>query len=120
VERWFDASAFKIPGCPDSEPVCTADKRQNVGRFGNAGVNILEGPGLNVHHLSLAKQFRLTERLSFNFSSSISNLFNRPHFNNPEGNISTQGVGIITSTVPDYAPEKHAHRAIIFKARFEF
>jgi Carboxypeptidase regulatory-like domain/TonB dependent receptor len=125
VERWFDASAFKIPGCPDSEPVCTADKRQNVGRFGNAGFNILEGPGLNVHHLSLAKQFRLTERLSFNFSSSISNLFNRPHFNkpdfnSPEVNISTQGVGIITSTVPDYAPEKHAHRVIIFKARFEF
>jgi Carboxypeptidase regulatory-like domain len=120
VERWFDVSAFKIPGCPDSEPVCTDDERVNVGRFGNAGVNILEGPGLNVHHLSLAKQFRLTERLSFNFSASISNLFNRPHFNNPGANISSEGVGIITGTVPDYAPEKHAHRAVIFKARFEF
>jgi Carboxypeptidase regulatory-like domain len=120
VEKWFDASAFKIPGCPDSKPVCTASERQNVGRFGNAGVNILEGPALNVHHLSLAKQFRLTERLSFNFSSSISNLFNHPHFNNPGNNISTPSVGLITATVPDYAPEKHAHRAIIFKGRFEF
>jgi carboxypeptidase family protein len=120
VDNWFDISAFKIPGCPDSNPVCSASERVNIGRFGNAGVNILEGPALNVHHLSLAKQFRLTERLSFNFSSSISNLFNHPHFNNPEGNISNTGVGIITSTVADYSPEKQAHRAIIFKARLEF
>jgi len=120
VENWFEVSAFKIPGCPDSKPVCPASERVNVGRFGNAGVNILEGPGINVHHLSLAKQFRLTERLSFNFSSSISNLFNHPHFNNPGGNISDTGVGVITGTVADFSPEKHSHRAIIFKARLEF
>ncbi len=120
VEKWFDVSAFKIPGCPDSKPICAASERVNVGRFGNAGVNILEGPALNVHHLSLAKQFRLTERLKFNLSSSISNLFNHPHFNNPGGNISNQGVGVITSTVADFSPEKHAHRAIIIKARLEF
>jgi len=61
----------------------------------------------------------LTERLSFNFSSSISNLFNHPHFNNPGNNISTPSVGLITSTVPDYSPEKHAHRVIIFKGRLD-
>jgi Carboxypeptidase regulatory-like domain len=120
VEKWFDFSAFKIPGCPDSDPLCRDNPRQEVGRFGNAGVNTLEGPGLNVHHLSLAKQFRLTERLTFNFSSSISNLFNHPHFTNPSGNISSSGVGVITGVVPDFSAEKHAHRVIIFKARFEF
>src|SRR5262249_60953582 len=65
VEKWFDPAAFKIPGCPDSKPVCTASARQNVGRVGNAGVNILEGPALNVHHLILATQLRFTERVPF-------------------------------------------------------
>ena len=32
-----------MPGCPDNNPVC--DNPANVGRFGNAGVNILSTPG---------------------------------------------------------------------------
>ena len=43
-ERYFDRSAFVVP--PD-----------NIGRFGNAGVGILRGPGTKVFSMSLAKMF---------------------------------------------------------------
>ncbi|MBK9168496.1 MAG: carboxypeptidase regulatory-like domain-containing protein [Bryobacterales bacterium] len=72
IERWFDASAFVAPP---------------VGRFGNSGVNILEGPGLNLHHLSAIKSFAITERVSFNFQAMFSDVFNRPHFGFPNSNI---------------------------------
>jgi hypothetical protein len=120
-DQWFDISAFKIPGCPDSIPVCTAAQRQNVGRFGNAGFNFLEGHRLHAHHLSFAKKNQLTERVAFTFVTSISDLFNRAHFNNPAANISVPAtVGRFQSVIPDYNPEKQGHRVIMFKGRIEF
>jgi hypothetical protein len=103
--RWFDPLAFAPPP---------------RGRFGNSGVNILEGQGLNVHHLSMVKRFRLTERFSTTFTSSVSNLFNTSHFNNPRTNITAADPGKFTSVVPDYAPEKHTNRRIMMKLRIEW
>lgn len=82
VERWFDPSAFKVP---------------ELGRFGNSGVNILEGPGLNLHHLSLIKNFPVNERFNLEYVAGISNLFNHPHFQFPRNNISASGAGQITA-----------------------
>jgi hypothetical protein len=72
-DRWFDASAF-VPPPP--------------GRFGNSGVAILEGPGLNLHHLSAIKQFRITERWRFVMQGNFTNVFNHAHFDWPNTNIS--------------------------------
>ncbi len=82
VDLWFNPGAFKVP-----EP----------GRFGNSGVNILEGPGINLHHLSIVKNFRITERFNLEFFTGVSNLFNRPHFNFPRTEITAQNPGVITS-----------------------
>jgi hypothetical protein len=71
--RWFDASAF-VPPPP--------------GRFGNTGVNILEGPGLNLHHLSAIKEFHITERVHFVLQSMVTNIFNHSHYDFPSANIS--------------------------------
>ncbi|MBO0722461.1 MAG: TonB-dependent receptor, partial [Blastocatellia bacterium] len=118
--EWFDPSAFKIPGCPDSDPLCKNSVRQNVGRFGNSGVNILEGQGLNVHHLSVAKTFPFTERWKMTFTGEISNLFNHPFFNNPNNNISNNNPGQFTSIVPNYNPEKQSYRQVALKLRVNF
>jgi hypothetical protein len=118
--QWFDPSAFKIPGCPDSKPVCSASERQNVGRFGDSGINILEGQGLNVHHLSVAKTFPFTERWKMTLTGEISNLFNHPHFNNPNNNISNANPGQFTSIIPNYNPEKQSYRQVAVKLRIEF
>ncbi|PYV29339.1 MAG: hypothetical protein DMG09_30270, partial [Acidobacteria bacterium] len=105
--RWFDPAAFKVP-----EP----------GHFGNSGAFVLVGQGINAHHLSLAKRFRLTERLGMTFTSSISDLFNHPHFQNPDAtrNISNPDPGKLTALIPDYNPEKQAGRHISMKLRIEW
>lgn len=66
-----------------------------AGRFGNAGVGILEGPGTATVNLGLAKVFRVTERMSVRFESSFTNAFNHPNFAPPATQIdvpSTFGV----------------------------
>lgn len=72
-DRWFDPSAF-VPPPP--------------GRFGNSGMAILEGPGLNLHHMSAIKHFQITERWRFVLQGNFTNIFNRPHFDWPNANIS--------------------------------
>ncbi len=105
VERWFDPSAFTVPP---------------AGRFGNSGVNILQGPGINVHHVSLAKRFNVTERVRITYTIGASNAFNHPHFSNPRNNISTPGTGRLYAGIADYEQEKHAARRFQMKLRIEF
>ena len=69
IDRWFDASAFAAPP---------------LGRFGNSGTNVLEGPGWNLHHLSLLKRFNITERVGFVLQGLFQNVFNHPALPLPE------------------------------------
>ncbi len=103
---WFNAAAFAVPP---------------PGRFGDALPYSLIGEPLNVHHLSIAKSFRLTEKLSYTFTAAVSNLFNHPTFTSPLSNISASGVGAFTSTVGVFTSNERAGpRQITFKGRFEF
>jgi hypothetical protein len=101
IGRWFDASCFAPPP---------------PGRFGNSGSNILEGPGYNMQHLSLAKTFDLTERFKFTLTGSAANAFNHPNFARPSANISTPGsVGVISSLRAGATA-----RRIEFRGRIDF
>ncbi|HEY3132897.1 MAG TPA: TonB-dependent receptor [Acidobacteriota bacterium] len=102
---WYDPTAFKVPA---------------AGHFGNSGVNILVGQPLNAHHVSIAKVFPLTERFKMTFTSEISDLFNHPHFDSLQTNISNPNPGKFTSTIPYYNPEKQGFRQIAMKLRVEF
>lgn len=82
VARWFEPSCFAVPA---------------PGTFGNSGVNILKRPGYNLHHLTVAKDFPVTERFKLEFVASMANVFNHPTFNPPLSNISAPGAGQITS-----------------------
>ena len=112
--------AFKVPGCLDTDPLCLNTSPADVGRFGNARVASLLGPRLNVHHLSVAKTFPLTERVGMTFTTAISDIFNHPHFNDPDTYINASDVGQLLSARGDYEPEKAGHRQISFKLRFDF
>jgi hypothetical protein len=75
------------------------------GAYGNAGRNILQGPGLATTDLSLAKKFSLTERLNLQFRTEAFNIFNHTNFNTPNPVVyaaQTGGpsptAGVITST----------------------
>jgi hypothetical protein len=105
VDRSFDPSAFRVPP---------------AGRFGNSGVNIIEGQGVNLHHLTLSKGFRISERFRLHYTAAISNLFNTPHFLGMRTNISTAGTGQLTSLGGRLAPERSSHRHANMQLRIEF
>ena len=103
---WFDASCFAEPP---------------AGRFGNSGANILEGPGMHVHNLTLLKRFQITERVHFDFMGMISNILNHPNFLFPASDISIpDGVGVIGETYGLYSGERAGQRMVEFRGRLEF
>jgi hypothetical protein len=85
-DLWFDINAFPVP---------------TGYRFGNAGKNILDGPGEKTADLSVRKMFSLTERFNLEFRAEAFNGFNHAVFAQPDNYI-TDGpgaAGVITSTV---------------------
>jgi len=67
--------------------------------FGNAGNNILVGPGYADVDSGLMKNFALTERHKLQFRAEFFNLFNRPNFSNPVNTLTSPAVGQITSAL---------------------
>jgi hypothetical protein len=65
---WFNPSAFGIPP---------------AGEFGNAGRNILRGPGFAQFDPSLHKEFAIAERRKITVGAEAYNLFNHPNFGVP-------------------------------------
>ncbi|HWB96131.1 MAG TPA: hypothetical protein VG672_05500, partial [Bryobacteraceae bacterium] len=82
IYRWFDTSAFVV------QPQYT---------YGNAGRNILFGPGLRNLDLTLAKVFTIRENLRLQFRAESFNLSNTPAFGQPNATINTPAAGTITS-----------------------
>lgn len=84
IQRWFDIGAFTTPG-------------QFV--FGNAGRDILEGPGTMQFDGGISKSFTFQEspRRYLEFRAEMFNLANRAQFNNPNAAIGSAPAGIITS-----------------------
>jgi hypothetical protein len=105
--KWFNPAAFV--------PVPATDPGSGLPRFGNAGRNILVGPGLSTVDASFAKVVRLRDSgLSAAFRLEAFNLFNRPNYDLPQSNISqTNLVGTINSTTL-------AARQVQFAFRIEF
>ncbi len=110
-DHWFDPTAFAIP---------------KAGTYGNSGVNILEGPGLRLNHLSLLKSFAITERVHMIFQANATNLFNTPHWDFPFANISVPSTAGHVYQLRDAASgglggkEYSGPRQIAFRLRLEF
>lgn len=81
-DRWFNTAAFAFPP---------------PGTFGNAGRNILEGPGFQNVNASLVKNTNLTERVNLQFRAEVFNLFNHPNFNLPDNFLGSPTFGKISS-----------------------
>ncbi len=85
---WFDPS-FNTPTAAWATPAQFT--------YGNAGRNILYGPGRVNWDWSLFKNFNITERYRLEFRSEFFNLFNTPQFGLPNSTIGTPAAGTITS-----------------------
>jgi hypothetical protein len=82
VERWFDTAAFAMPP---------------AGTFGNAGRNVLDGPGLQTINASLLKDFALKETASLQFRAEAFNLLNRVNLDLPDNFLGSPTFGRIQS-----------------------
>ena len=119
IVHWINLAAFAIPGCPVSTPVCS--NPANVGRFGNAGLNILEGPPMRNIDLALMKNFHTTERLLWQVEVQAQNTLNHPNFGNPSANISAPATGAtITSTLTNDLQGSGASRTIYVMVKVNF
>jgi hypothetical protein len=92
-------------GCPGSHQSIncffnpTAFGYANPGEFGDAGRNILEGPGLVILDFMLHKDFRVTEGKQLQFRAEFFNLPNTPNFGLPENNFDSTRFAQIRSTI---------------------
>jgi hypothetical protein len=84
TEAWINASAVTNRNFFDA-----AGRAIFVGRFGNAGKGVVDGPGLVTLDLGLFKEFALSERWRVRLQSQVRNLPNHPNFANPDLNLSS-------------------------------
>jgi hypothetical protein len=70
-------------------------------RYGNVGRNSLRGPGSVNFDFSLFRTFRIVERVELQFRADAANLFNTPHFLEPNGDITSGDFLTITSANND-------------------
>jgi hypothetical protein len=84
TERWFDVSAFAAPA---------------LGFYGTSAKGVIKGPGSEIVHVGLAKQFRIAESLRLRWEITGTNFFNTPNWANPGTSItSVAGAGVITGS----------------------
>ena len=84
-QLWFDTSVFSVPA---------------VGTWGTVGRNsLLDGPGYRNLDVSVVKSLG-AQRVRGELRVDAFNVFNTPHFNNPDGLLGNATFGQITSVVP--------------------
>ncbi len=104
--RFFNTSAFaRVPA--------------RTNRFGNAGRNIVTGPGYNNTDVSLFKRIAIRERANIELRWEVFNVFNTPNFENPNGGVPTNNIaspvfGSLLNIVPN------SERIMQFAVRFSF
>jgi hypothetical protein len=101
---WLDRSAFVCPGqtvganqfncnigvVPGRDPA-------PLGRFGNSGVGIIEGPGSFSWNAGMLKRFAITEKLGLKLEGTFTNVTNHVNLGDPQLSITNNSFGKITS-----------------------
>ena len=117
ADLYFNRAAFvcpgRIPGASDQFNCNVAP----IGRFGNAGVGTLLGPGTVNLSMGLGKSFNITERAMLKFEATFTNLPNHPNLNDPGTNITALTFGRITSA---RGADSGGNRVGQFALRVEF
>lgn len=95
--RYFNTAAFAAP---------------QQFRFGNAGRNLIRGPGLNNYDTALVKDIPFLERKNLQFRAEFFNAFNLVNFGSPDAVFNSQTFGVITTARPS--------RSIQFSLKLSF
>jgi hypothetical protein len=126
--KWVNANAFSCPGDSNWKPgyacatgnagasvsdsqgnvICYGCEKINgviyqvpnpIGRFGNAQVGSVEGPGLFNLSAGLSKTFSVTERLKVKTEGTFTNVLNHTNLGDPNMNLSSPSFGLISSSI---------------------
>jgi hypothetical protein len=87
----FNPAAFR-------DPSDVIDPNDPLNLFGNAGRNVLIGPGFQNFNLSVLKNIRLKEDVRLQFRAEAFNVLNHPNFQVPVFFLDRADVGRVTST----------------------
>jgi hypothetical protein len=104
VDAYFNRAAFVIPA-------------PNIGRFGNAEVGSLVGPGTRVFSMTLGKSFATGGTSRVRFEMAFSNLFNLENLDIPNTNVASSAFGRVTNT---QTVDQAGPRTIQFSLRYSF
>lgn len=111
--KWVNAAAFTCPGdttwtvghaCQtgagfDSDGNAIGNHPLPIGRFGNAPVGAVEGPGLFNLSTGLNKTFVITERVHLKAEGTFTNVLNHTNLGDPNVNLSSSSFGIVNGTI---------------------
>jgi hypothetical protein len=89
ISSWFNASCFNTNAL-------SAALTAGTPRFGNAGRDILDAPGLNNVDLALLKDFAFGERFKLEFRAEAFNIANQAHFGYPVNAVGNPAIGQLT------------------------
>jgi hypothetical protein len=81
-------SNYSVPDCQFNAAAFDATP---AGLYGNAGRNILRGPGFAQVDASIFKNTRFSENVSLQLRLEVFNLFNRANYADPSGGLSCSG-----------------------------
>ncbi len=85
VNKWFNTAAFASPA---------------AGTFGNAGRNILTGPGLNTVDTAISRRFTLPKDIDIQVRLEMFNVFNHANFLLPNRTVDSPLFGTISGAGP--------------------
>ena len=114
-DKWYNPAAFQVPP-------------SNVGRFGNAGRNVIDGPGMYLMNLGIYKAFPIRERLRVLLSATSDNVLNKVNYslgfvgdtNTPPINAANAGL-LTTAFANDYSQRAESYmRRVFFSLAVQF
>ena len=96
IQQWFNIAAFTVP----------------VARFGNAGRNIIEGPGTIDFDMSFSKAIPVSEMQSLELRITATNVFNHANFTGIDSTLGSPTFGQVVSAA--------SMRKILLATRYRF
>lgn len=114
-DLWYNPQAFAVPA-------------SNSGRFGNAGRNLIDGPGMYLMNLGLFKSFPVGERARIMLSATSDNVLNKVNYSlGYVGDVNTAPInaanaGLLTTAFAnDYSQRAESFmRRVFFSLSLQF
>jgi len=107
IADYFNANAYSVPA-------------SDIGRFGNCGVGILEGPTTFTFSSSLGKTFHVSDRLAVHYEAQFANLFNVNNWGLPNMNVGSSSFGQITNEQDGTPGSQAGPRSIQMSLRLSY